>query len=358
MILVPTVAFSAPLVSAISGTLGDGQEIIVSGENFGAHGPTVHFFDDFENGTAGNVISTGPGSAVIGEWNRLNTVEPTYSTRTSVSGTQAFEVTSREGVEGQTNGFIALPDTTETFISWWCYVPVNSPWSGEDTQLNWKIMWLMQYNSADNDLYFVQFIDSSTYAMAGNNTKLAYPDTEPWKSPHMRKGQWHRYWWWIHDGYSNDGLIKIWELTESGVMQVKNVVNKTTLFPLAVRKLLCVNGYTREQSDIQSTQLFDDVYVSTGSCAQARCELGNAPVYQDCTRLAITTPYTWSDTRIDTTVRQGAFKSGDNVYLFIVDSEGNYSPGYGPLTMAQETAPADPENDSSPPAIPQHLSIK
>jgi len=358
MAFMPAFAFCAPLVSGVSGTVFDGQDITVTGENFGVTGPTVHFFDNFENGIAGNTINTGPASAVTGQWASLNTVPPVYSTRTAVSGMQAFEVTSQEGVEGQTNGVIALPDATETFISWWCYVPVNSPWSGEDTQLNWKIMWLMRYNSADNDLYFAQLIDSSTYVMGGNNSPLAYPDTEPWKSSHMKKGQWHRYWWWIRDGYSNDGFIKIWELTDNGVAQVKNVANKTTLFPLAVRKILCVNGYTREQTGIQSTQLFDDVYVSIGSCAQARCELGNTAAYQNCTNITVATVNTWSDKKIVATVRQGAFEEGESVYLFVVDSEGNYSSGYGPLNISREPIPLDMLTDSNIPSVPQGLTIR
>ena len=339
-LLLPIATHAVPAVSGVSGTVNDGGSVIVNGAGFGANGPTITFFDNFEGGTVGQNIRTGADSATIGQWQSLNTVPPKYSSDTAVSGTKAFKVTSVAGIEGQTNGVIALPNSTETFISWWCYVPTSSPWSGEGTQINWKIMWLMQNNSVDNDMSYAMLLDQNTRVEGGNNTPIVYPDTEPWSSTSMIKGRWQRYWWWIKDGYANDGQIKIWEMTPTGPSLVKTVANKTTLFPSAVRKMLSVNGYTRLMTTTQATQMFDDVYVSTGPNSRARVEIGTGCTggsYASCTNLAISTANSWSDGSINITMRGGNLSSG-SAYLFVTDANGVTSVGY-PITIGGTVTP-------------------
>jgi len=58
----------APLITGVSGTITNGSEITITGSDFGANGPTVHIFDDFESGTVGNNIRLGSGSATGGRW--------------------------------------------------------------------------------------------------------------------------------------------------------------------------------------------------------------------------------------------------------------------------------------------------
>lgn len=356
LLFTPSIAHSAPTVAGVAGQISDSQSIVVTGAGFG-DGPTIHFFDDFEGGSVGQNIKTGPGSAKVGQWDSLNTVPPKYSVDTSVSGTQAFKVTTSPSVEGQTNGLITLPDVMETFISWWCYVPTDSPWPGDESgnQFNWKIMWIMQNNSVDNDLYFVKLLNPTTHVISGNNSTLAYPDTEPWQSSSMVKGTWHRYWWWIKDGYANDGYIKAWELTASGLRLLRTVTAKTTLFPDAVRKKLSVNGYTKRMSFTQATQMFDDVYVATGPNAQARIEIGTGCTggnYSSCTNLSISTVTSWNDTTIVATIRKGSLSG--NAHLFIIDGSGTVSTGFpvvidsgSPLPPTIAVAPETVSNGQS-----------
>lgn len=349
----PVFVFAAPSISAVGGSMANGQTITVSGNSFGSSGPNTLFFDNFEGGAVGQNIKTGTGSATIGQWSGLNTVPPKYSSRSSVSGSNAFEANSVAGIEGQTNGFIALPNTTQTFLSWWSYVPSTSPWSGEGTVsgINWKSMWMYQTNTTDNDLSLGTRLSATQNMLGGNNSPLAYPDTEPWQTS-MVKGKWHRFAAWVNDGYSNDGTIKIWELTDTGSSFVRNVVNKTTLFPSAVRKVLSVNAYTRDQgTGTQSTQLFDDVYVATGPNAQARIEIGNAPTYASSTNLTLATTNSWSDASISATLRQGSFANGENAYLYVIDASGSINVIGYPITFGSGPA------DTSAPATPSGLVV-
>ena len=318
-----TCSYATPAITSAVGTVSESGQITITGSDFGIAGPTLLFYDNFESGAVGEVINTGAGSATIGEWYALNTAPPIYSSDTAVSGTKAFKATTVEGVEGKTNGFIVLPDVTEIFMSWWCYVPASSPWpgEGETNGINWKIMWAYQNNTGDNDTYFVQLLQGNQWVMAGNDSPLAYPNTEPFNSG-ITKGSWHRYCWWIKDGYSNDGSSTISELTPSGDATIKNLSGVTTAISPDVRKILSVNGYTRQMTTTQAVQMFDDIYVAVGPNSRARVEIGNAAAYGDCTKLSISTPDSWSSTEIVSTLRTGSFQDGDHVYLYVVDAAG------------------------------------
>jgi hypothetical protein len=331
----PTLAHPAPTITYISGTVLDNSSITIRGVGFGANGPNILFFDDFEGGTVGQNIRTGVGSATIGKWSSIGIDEPYYSNDTAVSGSKAFKAVTKEGSESHANGFISLPNVTETFISWWCYVPSNSPWSGEEDNnvVNWKIIWLYEDNSSYDSLYLAQQKPDNgalIYHVGGNGSTLGYPTDEYWRSTSLVKGAWHRYWMWVQDGYSTDGKIKIWELTPNGPVQNKDASNITTLHAGIVRRTLSVNGYTRRMYTTQATQMFDDVYVATGPNAQARIEMGTGCTggdYTKCTNLAVSTINSWSDGIITATARLGNL-SGTTIHIFVIDAGGVASQGY------------------------------
>lgn len=79
--------------------------------------------------------------------------------------------------------------------------------------------------------------------------------------------------------------------------------------------------FTGERADF----FFDDIYLQFGT--QARVEMGDRPVYDDCTRLEIQPPTSWGDGSIALTVNRGSFASGSTVYLFVVRDDGSVSPG-------------------------------
>jgi len=326
-------AYSAPNITNISGDLKEGQVISISGGGFGANGPHILFYDNFEGGMIGQNIKTGPGSATIGQWKSLNTVPPKYSADTSISGTNAFKVTGVQGVEAGTCGFISLDNITEVFYSWWMYVPSSSPWSGEGpgsnppNNINWKVMWMTQSSwSTDNDQDLVMIMNPSYWYISGNDARWGTPD---YFLMTINKGSWKRMWWWQKDGYNNDGSIKLWELLNTGVRLVQNVTGKTTLDYGAVRKLLSVNGYTRQHnSGTMPTQMFDDIYIATGPNAQARVEIGTGCTggdYTKCTNFAVSTVNSWNDNLVTATARLGNLSGTVNV--FVIDANGNVSNG-------------------------------
>jgi hypothetical protein len=87
-----------------------------------------------------------------------------------------------------------------------------------------------------------------------------------------------------------------------------------------------INGWGR--TEVNCTPSFDDVYIATGSNAQARIEVGNASTYAESTKLTILTPKSWSDGSISAQVNTGQFKTGEPAYLFVFKADGSVSSGY------------------------------
>ena len=88
----------------------------------------------------------------------------------------------------------------------------------------------------------------------------------------------------------------------------------------------------------------DDPYIQVGT--QARVELGNSPIYDDCTLLEMQKPTSWSNNQITVTLNHGgSFRSGDTAYLFVIDENGVASAGRPVvLGVADSLAPGSPGN--------------
>jgi hypothetical protein len=86
--------------------------------------------------------------------------------------------------------------------------------------------------------------------------------------------------------------------------------------------------------------------VAVGSNSAARVEIGNKSDYKTCTKMAISTPTSWSSTKISVTVREGNFEPGENAYMFVVDADNKASAGY-PVTFDSSS-----KIDSNPPPPP------
>src|SRR5690349_4095745 len=63
----PRDAWAPPgAIAEITGSIAEGQVIRITGSGFGANGPSIEVFDDFERGEADSVI--GVDSPAIGTW--------------------------------------------------------------------------------------------------------------------------------------------------------------------------------------------------------------------------------------------------------------------------------------------------
>lgn len=332
-----------PSVSLVSGTISNGQTIIITGSGFGNCGPTVVLFDDFEKGTNGIPISTATNSAQVGHWTAVETApdNPEYSFAYRHSGSNSY-LANQSTRDGGHWAVVNFAGTYFVYTSFWVFVPSDRevPGTGEPLGPNWKLGditggnflageyasdWTAGVVLQDLPLARGAFQLPNPWHDTAGLTELGYGSTS------WTKGQWHRFENFYAGSWSGNGIVQMWETNASNARTpVCDEANLNTIHPGDKWSWFRLHAYARQDASGQC--YYDDVYVATGPGARARVEIGNAANYEDCTNLAVLTPTSWSDTTINTQVRSGSFSAGQSVYLFVINSSGTASVGY-PLTM-------------------------
>jgi hypothetical protein len=145
-LLLPQLAWGAPSISGISGTVTNGQNITISGSSFGTNGPEMLLYDSFEKGTSGSQISTKASSADIGNWSELGNTIQLYSADRAVSGNKSMKVDWSQYYGSGPALRYANVQNADIFLSWWQYMPLDSHVPGtkgpEAGLPNWKWFWI------------------------------------------------------------------------------------------------------------------------------------------------------------------------------------------------------------------------
>jgi hypothetical protein len=324
-------AAGAPTISAVEGKIADGSAITISGSGFGAVGPNVVLFDDYEKGKDGSRVSTAKGASRVGQWTEA-IGDITYSTSYAHSGIMAAQSEWRNAGSGripQTR--LNFPGSTSVFLSWWQYLPADRdvPGTNNPDRPNWKLFWLWSDPFPGSD-YLTVLLGRSTYAIAGDDTAPPARSYNPkYISTRFNPGKWMRYQFYFKGGQT-DGAIEYAELTGSGLTTIIDAARLNTIRPGSSWNRLTIPGYGRR--DHNSQTYVDDVYVAEGPGARARVEIGDEESYRRCTKLTLATPLSWGDDGVTAIVRQGGFAAGVAAYLFVINSAGEASAGFPILT--------------------------
>jgi len=366
-------AHAAPSISGVSGTVGNGLTITVSGTDFGDSGPNVILFDDFSRGTDGQTITL---PAPVGNWSGVSGNAPIYEAEDggNIAGRLVDGDVSRQLQ-------INFDPVQEIFLSYRIRIPEgyhfpNTSQPGTFAPDSaWKMAWIMDGSSGyrgDDDICLPTWGNGTYFSLIGNDggikkdgvanpLQVGRPGTEnhwfsfsDWNrfSVHMKAGN--------PDPILDKGLIFAQGLSEE-FGQKTIIANDRTLFDgddnvndnaISQWTRLNFSGWHRSGGvnavyDHMTRGLYDDIYLATGSNSQARIEIGDASVYSDSTKLTIITPDNWSGTSIMATVREGGFSEGEQGYLFVVDSNNNPSVGY-PITFSSTS-----ESDAATPVVPE-----
>ncbi len=357
------VLFACPLWAApsltnatITGTIADGETITISGgSGFGATGPTVLVFDDFEGGSNESAISTAVNGATVNRWNYIGAIPPFYSNSYAHSGSlsECSDWSSDGAEEG--SRFVGIHGTSFSvvYFSFWAYLPTNRNIPGTNGGLgaNFKVYHIYTDPYPSNN-YASQILtddlpdpsSSATHPIGtvndDGNGKISYGWGEP-PGCIWTKGRWVR--WEVYAvADRTDGLIQQWQMDSANARAAWGspspltgpTVNSTGQTWTAIDFPYYGRGDTNSQT------YYDDIYVATGSGARARVEIGNNATYSSCTNLTVCTPTSWSDTSITATVRGGSFTSG-TAYLFVTDASGVTSAGKE-ITFGSGSSPSTP----------------
>lgn len=370
-LLLPDFVFGAPSITSAPSSVSDGQSITISGNGFGTMGPNIIVFDEFEKGISGNAISTLSDSATMNQWDELSNFgqgTPRYSTDYSHSGTKCLKNDWTEGGASEPSdrlrAYLDRSGTapSEVYLQYWWFIPMGGDVPGANTVAggNWKMFTVYEGTLWSYATSYTSVImgDAATYWPYGG---WGFIVLEPWEYPSSRHylqssqggyhdfgygslncqlGVWMRMEYYLNASSTDNGALGVWQMNsiqpraEIGYASGVQTTSDGNVF-----RRLQFPGYARGDG----TTYLDDIYISTGPGAQSRVEIGNAPIYSECTNLATITPTSWSDSSISATVKQGSFSDG-TAYIFVVDENGESSAGY-PITIGGEldiTAPNSP----------------
>lgn len=334
LFITPVVAYGSPTVSNVTPqNIVDGATLIISGTGFGS-GPTIRLFDDFERGTIGSSIST---ASTVGAWTR--SVNTPNSSDVAHSGSRSmFAIESDVDHQFQ----LDFPDATEMFLSYWVRIPDDNYFPAATspktfpTPSAWKFTWLMDSPSggtvANDDLCLPTYSGVGILQLTGN-------DYHP--APEIRLGTgwwtwtgWNRISVWLKAALPNPTQNGTWwwqtigSSVASGSRSQPVFDSDDNSYDDASIKWVRLNipGWHANGGGAMVNAVYDDIYFATGPNAAARVEIGNNPIYANCTKLAIITPTEWSDLEITATIRQGGLSTGIN-YIFVIGSDNQPSVG-------------------------------
>jgi hypothetical protein len=335
-LLFPALCFAAAPsnVSLSDTTISDGEQITISGTNFGDHGPIVHMFDNFELGTSGNAIENQ--NATVGSWSQGLRASASYTNLYPRNGSMSMQAwCGTTNTEDYENVIVTLPNVTTVIQSYWVYIPEGQNWpgTGGDSGHNWKFSWMGgSARTFDNDYISLVTMGDPIHTVftAGsddNQTTARYGygveggiNTSDFN---MAKGTWIRFMFYVKGGLS-DGEVKFWQLSSEGNEQLPLTnTDPANTFTLEIgHNYTWVNfpGYMRGETGTYVQ--YDDIYVAYGDAAQARLEICNNQTYASSTNCAIFTPTSWSSSSIVANVRTGSFAEGNTAYLFVINSDG------------------------------------
>jgi hypothetical protein len=349
-------ACANPNITSTSGTVSHGSTISISGSDFGSKDPVSPWlYDDFENGIDGTPVSGNSpevGGAIYQQYDIDDPDLAYYDTDgQAYNGLQAYYQDDNLGDSTIDACYVEGQASQTRYLSYRFYR------TGTETGV-WKVDRQTSnlgngYNNApyDDPPNFGWWPNSESVGMYYNDCDNFYQGLSTAAALTVTNDEWHRIEQWIEISTvdTNDGTWQFWRDLS---LAYSNTSHTNCLSS-------CSNGC---QID---TWMFpgivnEDVYAPPGpdwewwvDClyiddTRMRVELGDDPVWDNCTERVIQLPHTtWNDTTIDITVKQGLFSDGETAYLFVIDENGDASEGY-PVTIGSDCVDADSDGYNAP----------
>jgi len=338
---------AAPSISSVSGSVIQGQNLVISGKYFGTKSPvTPWLYDDFESGASNGLSATG---------------------RSSTVGNHSWQYYDMNGGGGPTNY-----DNSQNFNGNYSVTEINGGngnnlWVGGQATQQRYVSYRFRYSGNLTGGYVWKF-DRTTSGLNNQGNENPPYDAFPnfgfgnLDGGYFNNGDGNFY---NYKGWPTVGAANTWHRIEdyftmstkgvsNGTMQiwVDNLLNTNYVNNL----MTCSNSASVCQidtwmmplmaNDTSSLQTWvDDVYIDN---TLARIEVCDSPTWANRTKCVLQIPNTtWNDNTIQAKVVQGQFGSGAVAYLFVIDGSGNVSNGQ-PITFGSGGSPPPPTVVNSP----------
>jgi len=357
----PQSILAQPVISGVGGNVEHGETLQLTGLDFGA-GSTILAWDDFESGTVGTPLDdqypvAGYQWGVLWRhWDNDPEHDIIYSNVNSYSGLQSARVWWKR-YSMLAMGWANRGPFPEFYMSFLRYHdprnPDGSPYTGCPDGFNFKLFYWYSNSSPQEMFRTMAILDNCggwamnfSSGIPGRNGNI---DFLPGQGLSYAASTfiWQR--WEIYQKQessppnSDDGEVECTidfeeRIDASGLNTTSLSGDQSWWTDLRLGHMH--QGY---QSCV-ARSYYDDVFMAT---SRARVELGDQPVFSQCTKRDIQYHVDWSGGEIDFVLHCPSFSPDEEAYLFVVDRDGVASPGF-PVTIG---GTSEPPSDGVPPTV-------
>ncbi len=319
-------------------------KLTITGTGFGAQAANVIMYDRFESTTAKDGDQIPLNSPDIGAWSKGSLIYNSMSHSGQFSGNAFTTKMKRFTLDFGTG-------VQEIFLSYWLRLPDGQIFPGRTfpdgkapgkfpNDSSWKFTWLwdLDRGGSSNDLCLPTHVGhEGIFYLGGNDfnldTKIGNRGTWwSWNS-------WMRISVWLRANPSDPllaGDVLFQTISaEKGVREYKvskpifdsdfNKIRHRGLPDTKQYQHISFPGWMREETEVGTTPLYDDIYVAIGKNSLTRVEIADSPDYKKAKKVAIQKVISWSDTNIEVDVVDDNF--GENLkkaaFIFVWDKDGN-----------------------------------
>jgi hypothetical protein len=346
LLFAPCLLFSshviaAPAIASISGTVGNGQSITISGSGFGSNNNTPEFLGPYiEQGTSGSNFSKSGWDMSKYGWSPVR-----FASNAAHSGSQSLETTVSPGSNWNGEFTYHLPNPVgpgeKLFVSWWA--KYNGGTNGQ-----WKMLRLSGNDTVvdgTQEMVFFNWLSSSRQLVVDPGTGN---DQTFWPGSNVYPGGDNR--WYRMDVYieassagSGNGVAHVTRYDGSSVSNFTANSLRTHTSSGNTYSHVIFQNYIGNGISGSVNIWLDDLYIQN---SQARVELCDSSSWSGRHHCEIQAHSSWADGSIRSVVNTGSFTNGQTTYVYVVDGSGNVnSSGYRLASCDTCLAPPSPPNN-------------
>lgn len=346
---ISSTALAAPTVTGTSGTLSHGSSLVITGTGFGTKSAAapwrwdpvegVSYYEGLSDGDAVPVSTGGywdDNSSNLIKYNTAADEQRGVSTRNlnTIDGS-----TNCPSAEDNKKLGVTMPSSSERYVSFWIWHSTTLTDEFSKTVRLWD-----EYRDGTNRLSIVDSWGPNgpwhASRLASSSTCYASPalgrafGTDNFVRPIA--GEWERVEFYIKQesapDTSDDGRIWLAQTANGNIsMHDSGVISESCNGVVSNLNWLTF-GFDKNCSGAGATSVMDirldDIYIDD---TQARVEIGDGATWSANNHREVQVPSSWSSGSVTITLNQGSFSSFNNLYLYIVDSDGNVNTNGYPL---------------------------
>lgn len=312
---VTTDAAAGAGIDSVTGTFATGNTITLNGSGFTSTGGIPVKFDDFDDGTNGQLLSARGWSTETGNGGG----QPTVSNADSFTGTLSGRANCDTGSDSL--AYLDALNVDEIYISLFMkgVVLTGSP----DTTKGLRAHGDIGPNTFTSYPGFMIQEPLADFSPNAHRYQINQRDTggtliNDYSPTTLTNDTWYHIEVY-HKLGNGDGTVKYWNNLSLQVNRENEVTRdstSTTKLNAILLPFYFGNGGT-------GYWYYDNVYISKGPGCLARVEIGDDPTYESCTKREVLNTTSRSDTAIQCDVPSHTFPSSSTGYLFALDDTGS-----------------------------------